>query len=294
MTHPSLDFSVLPPREQGRLLELLVKHTRDYAVFEIDAAGDIRTCTDSFSRIFGHEAGAVLGRNLTSLYPDGQRNPERMTNLIADALTTGLAEEEGNYQRENSQIFSARTTFLLVSGSTPPRFVVAIRDQTLLVASHEQLRSLLTLDDLTGLNNHQHTLEIGRVEYRRWQRYHVPVSMILCELRAARLDEKIQRDMADILRQSMREVDIAARLEEGLFCALMFSTPLEGACTVAERLRHAIDKVGLKRTHHPAVTVNMVVTTANGSADSFNTFYRQAAVTLRNMAENGGDNLVVL
>lgn len=294
MTPPTLDFSALPSREQSRLLELLVRHSRDQAVFEVDAAGDILACTEPFYRVFGHDPESCLGRNLTSLYPDGQRNPERMTNLIADALATGLAEEEGSYQRRSRQVFSARTTFLLVSESNPPCFVVSVRDQTMLAGNHEQLRSLLTLDELTGLNNHQHIFEIGRVEYRRWQRYHVPVSMILCALDPDARDEQVQRDMADILRQCMREVDVAARLEDGLFCVLMFSTPLEGACTVAERIRRAIGKVGLEGGGHHPVRLGMVVTTANDGADSFNAFYGHAAATLQNTLDSDHDSLIVL
>ena len=288
------------PGDHEKLLALLLEHIRDHAVFEIDAAGNIVAGNKSVLRIFGHDAGQSAGLSLTRLYPHGQQSPERMTALITDALHKGRAEEESRYQRRNGQVFRAHTVILPVTGAAPPRFAVVVRDLSILMASQDQLHALATLDMLTGLDNRQHVFDLGRVEYRRWRRYRVPLSLILCEVDSMRelrsrcgedMADDTLRNMADLLRQSVREVDVVARLEGGLFCAHMFSTPLEGACVVGERIRRSVATTSL---HDDKITASLVIATANDAANDFDGFFKQLEDALAEARLQGGNRLIVL
>ena len=295
MDHP---FSTLPSRELSRIVDLLVGNSCDHALVLLDAGGHILSVSESFFRIFSLTEADVVGKNLTTLYPQGQQNPERMTGLISLALANGSAEEEENYQRGTHQVFCAKTVLFPVSGTTPPCFVGIIRDLTLLVASQEHLHTLLTVDELTGLNNRQHIFDLGVVEYRRWERYRSPLSMILCEVMTPSLSDDLKngtlRDTADIIRQCLREVDAPARIHDVLYCILLFNTSLEGAAIVAERIRRAIRSTLYTMKTTEKISLNTVVNTANTQSSSFEDFYEQTFFALQKLRRQGDDALIVL
>ncbi len=287
-------FTDLPQRELARLVDLLVRDSCDHAVFEIDTGGTILRVSESFYRLFNTDSSHVIGRSLTDFYPTGYQSPERMTTLIADAVAAGIAREEDSYQRSNGQVFYGKTTIFAIEKTHPPQFVVTVRDMTLLVASQEQLHIMMTIDDVTQLNNRQHLFELGRVEYRRWARYGAPMSLVLLEINHDNPSEAMLRDMADILRQCLREVDIAARIYKGIFCILMFNTPLEGACIVAERIRNAVNMTALQQAHQTKMFLNQVVLTADANVGDFDGLYHKGFSVLQDLNRQGNDHLLVL
>lgn len=294
-------FSGLPAADLSRIVDLLVRNSCDHALVELDAAGNVLSVSESFYRIFGQTEKGVMGQPLTHFYPTGQQDPERMTNLISIALSEGVAVEEENYQRNGNQVFVAKTVLFPVSESDMPRFVAVVRDMTLLVASQEQLHTLVTVDEMTGLNNRQHLFDLGRIEYRRWERYGAPLSMILCDVEVSSLSEydknSALRDVSDVLRQCLREVDTPARVYEGIFCILMFSTPLEGASVVAERIRRAVRSTGLSSgggTSAQHLKINLVVSTAGEMIPDFDAFYERAVDALQNLRRRGENHMIVL
>lgn len=295
-----MPFSLSEPEQ---LLQLLLDQVRDHAVFEVNEAGMVLSWNPSILRLFGYTPDDIVASDMVTFFPAAFRSPERVHDLLAVANTTGKFNDTLLLARKTGQHFNGQVVILRVSGVEPPRYAVVIRDLTMLTASQDQLFGLATLDQLTGLSNRLHFFDMGRVEYRRWRRYRVPMSMVLCDVdRLRELNDKfgieagdsILRDVSDLLRQSVREVDLVARLDGGTFGAILFSTPLEGACVMAERVRAAVSNT---QFNHCGKIIRssacLAVTTANEGVLDFDGFYQQSEEALFKVKHQGGDRIIV-
>ncbi len=112
--------------------------------------------------------------------------------------------------------------------------------------SREELERLSTLDGLTGLANRRHLLSRLALESSRAKRGHHIFAVLMVDVDHFKEyndsyghlagDEVLVR-IAEILRESCREVDCAARYGGEEFLVLLTETGMEGAVEVAERVR---------------------------------------------------------
>lgn len=283
------------------LLGLLLEHIRDHAVAEVDAGGSFTRINRSLTRVFGYSEDELKHSSMAMFYPPEYRSPERLADLLTIAKRRGRLEEQSTYQRRNGQRFQGYTVIVPIAGTDS--FAVVVRDLAVLIATHDQLHALATSDQLTGLANRQHLFDLGRVEYRRWKRYRVPLSIVVAELaqlkeiaaaHGAEIADAVLRDMADVLRQCVRDVDLVARMEGGIFAALLFSTPEEGAVVLADRIRLALNRTDFKLPDRVTkLPLSISVLSANETAADFDAFYRQAEDALGRSKLRGGDDIEV-
>ena len=134
-----------------------------------------------------------------------------------------------------------------------------------LEAANALLRALATTDGLTGLANHRHFQEKLAEEFKRVQRYALPLSLILLDVDKFKqyndtfghpAGDLVLKQVADILKASARETDVAARYGGEEFAVLLPGTDRAGATILAERIRQAIAEVVWDKR---AVTVSVGV-----------------------------------
>lgn len=285
-----------------RVLALLLEHIRDHAVIELDAKGQVQNWNRSLGRVFGYAAEDMAGQSLLRLFPATRQSPDRVTEMLEAARRRGSFEEDGEFQRRNGQTFRAHTVVLHLAETD--HFIAVIRDLAVLMASRDQLHALATADQLTGLANRQHIFDLGRVEYRRWKRYHVPLSLMLVDIDGfsalnakygETVGDSILRDLASIVRRTVRDVDLVARVENDTFAALLFSTPPEGAATLAERLRVAVNTADFApQGVRVKFTVSLAAGTANNDAQDFDQFYEQVEKALTKAKARDGDCIEIV
>ncbi len=118
---------------------------------------------------------------------------------------------------------------------------------------YEELRHLSVTDALTGLSNRRAILAKLDDEFRRSVRYRSPLSVAVCDLDDfKKLNDKhghlagdeMLKAVADILKDSVREVDLAGRWGGEEMALLFPQTGLSGAMIACERIRERIS--GLK------------------------------------------------
>lgn len=123
-------------------------------------------------------------------------------------------------------------------------------------------RSAVT-DGLTGLYNHAYFLQTLRQEVLRSKRHGLKAALLLLDLddfkkvndqRGHVEGDRVLMKAAAILKDSVREIDIAARYGGEEFAVLLPDTGRLGAFVVAERIRTRIQK--RFRRKRPAVTVS--------------------------------------
>jgi len=115
---------------------------------------------------------------------------------------------------------------------------------------YQGARELIYTDDLTGLFNQRYLEIVLEQEIRRAERYGLAFSILFLDLD---LFKKVNdryghiagsnalKEVAKLLRKSIREVDVPFRYGGDEFTALLVETGQEGAAVVAERVRRAIE-----------------------------------------------------
>ncbi len=116
---------------------------------------------------------------------------------------------------------------------------------------YEEVRRLSVTDHLTGLSNRRALLARLEEEFRRSTRYHSPLSVAILDLDDFKeindqhghyAGDAILRDVAEIIRGVVREVDLAGRWGGEEMALLFPQTPLEGATVACERVRKEVEQ----------------------------------------------------
>jgi two-component system, cell cycle response regulator len=111
--------------------------------------------------------------------------------------------------------------------------------------------ALIHIDDLTGLHNYRYLQMILSREVRRTERYGLSFGLIFIDLDRFKLvndnyghlaGSAALREVGEVLRKSVREVDLLFRYGGDEFTALLVETDVRGSAAVAERIRQAIEQ----------------------------------------------------
>jgi len=133
-----------------------------------------------------------------------------------------------------------------------------------------RLRHLSRHDGLTGLLNRRALLSTLASEQARVRRGAAPWALLLIDvdyfkrvndMHGHAVGDRVLSRIAQVLRQSAREVDTVARMGGEEFCVLAPMTPLHGAALLAERLRQAVE-TSASHADDVAVTISIGVTLA--------------------------------
>jgi diguanylate cyclase (GGDEF)-like protein len=133
------------------------------------------------------------------------------------------------------------------------------------------------LDPLTGLYNRRHFEERLASELAAAQRHGRPVSLLMCDVDHFKAindahghlagDEALKM-VAFVLRGAVRKEDVLARYGGEEFVVVARETALEGAQSLAERIRRAVERSRCAwQGHDLGVTVSIGVTVSVGAAE---------------------------
>ena len=128
--------------------------------------------------------------------------------------------------------------------------MLTYNDVTDLVMRAKQFEELATIDGLTGLYNRRHFEILAEAEWKRFQRYRRPLSLILIDIdqfkeindrRGHGAGDVVLKKLATISMEGKRSADIVARLGGDEFVVLTPETNLQQARAVAERILGATE-----------------------------------------------------
>lgn len=118
-------------------------------------------------------------------------------------------------------------------------------------AAH-RLKDVTIHDELTHLYNHHHFNEILEQETKKATRYNRPLGLILVDIKNfSAINEayghaegdRLLAKTANIIRTTVREVDIAARFGDNAFAVILPESDMTAALRVGERLSKALDVI---------------------------------------------------
>ena len=115
---------------------------------------------------------------------------------------------------------------------------------------HEIVERQALADGLTGLANRRHAEEKLAGELARAERYGGGLTLVMADLddfkavnddHGHQVGDEALVALADILREAVREIDLAARWGGEEFALILPGTDLEGGIAVAERVRRSLE-----------------------------------------------------
>lgn len=138
-------------------------------------------------------------------------------------------------------------------------------------AARAKLEKLSVHDDLTGLYNYRYLHDRLYEEFKRAERYHEPLACMVLDvdglhlwndLGGRSLGDRLLKETADIIKNSVREVDVVARFGGDEFLVVLPNTHFAGSVTVAERVWRDVEML----TGDPGPTATRRLTVSLGVA----------------------------
>ena len=164
-------------------------------------------------------------------------------------------------------------------------------------AAH-RLKDATIKDELTHLFNHHHFTEILDQETKKAVRYSRPLGLILVDLKNfsaineayghSEGDRMLART-ADIIRDTVREVDIAARYGDNAFAVILPESDMNAAIRAGARIMEALEGVnGSHEKSDSRITVCMGITAVSEKTQTKEDILRAALVALSESKKRGG------
>jgi diguanylate cyclase (GGDEF)-like protein len=262
----------------GRLDELTAEHARlDRAIHRIGEAFasklDRAALADIMVRTAVESLGAAYGRAhlATGVVEHGEGAPgvvagaEDAARRAGELRVATSGDETAMAQPLTGGAWAASTEVLTVMRRGAPftadeqalfgylaqQTAVALEN----VALHDQLRRQATIDEVTGLSNHRRFQEALAHEVARMRRSERPTALALIDIdsfktindtHGHRHGDAVLQLVADTLMQVCRSTDEPARYGGDELAVILAETGLEGALTLGESIRRAVEAAELR------------------------------------------------
>ncbi len=168
---------------------------------------------------------------------------------------------------------------------------------------HARIEKMATTDGLTGLFNHRIFQEKLAGEFNRLKRFPEPVSLVLADIDHFKkvndtyghpVGDLVLKGVAQVIRETIRDIDIPARYGGEEFAVILPGTTSEGARNIAERLRQKVKGNPFSSNGRRIdVSISIGIATAPSDAKSKEALIEKADKALYHAKHNGRDRCVV-
>lgn len=170
--------------------------------------------------------------------------------------------------------------------------------QVKLKKSNQMLLDLSHTDPLTGLNNRRSMMEMLEKELERSQRGNSALSLIMLDVDffkrvndgfGHQQGDEVLKGLAELLRQALRQYDMAARFGGEEFALILPGVDLDEAVKVAERLRRQVEAYRFETAGNPLeVTISLGIACHPGAdIHTVDDLIREADYALYSAKRNG-------
>lgn len=238
-------------REAESWFSMILAGVNDFALLSLDATGRVKAWNASGERQTGYGIRDVLGRTMNVFYLPDEAVQGRALQQVDLARRDGWHIDEGWRRKKDGTRYWCQSLVSAMEESTGEvtGFSVVLRDVTERKTSGDEIRRLLTTDQLTSVSNRSRFFELGEAEVARWNRFRQPLSALMIDIdhfklvndsRGHAAGDEVLKQVAASLHSGLRSIDVIGRLGGEEFAILLPSIDLEGAAMVAERLRRAV------------------------------------------------------
>ncbi|MGE6387495.1 diguanylate cyclase [Pseudomonas sp. NPDC078416] len=302
---------------------LTVTQSIDVGVVVLDQEYRVQvwnTFMENRSGILSYEAAT---RSFFSLFPE--INERWLKNKIDSVITLGTpaftiweqrpflvrfksyqpitGQEDFMYQ--NTTMFPLRSTTGVVTHVCLVIYDVTdvATNRLQLQAANRELQKLSSTDRLTSLYNRGHWEEALRLEHARHVRYGTTAALVMFDIDHFKRvndtyghqcgDRVIQR-VADVVREHIRDADIAGRYGGEEFAVLLPDTDKQGGAMFAERLRAAVEALDVMQEGEAIhCTISLGVADMTSPMDDYKMLIERADQALYESKKNGRNRVSV-
>ncbi|MDD2760807.1 MAG: diguanylate cyclase [Methylomonas sp.] len=178
-----------------------------------------------------------------------------------------------------------------------------VRDITERKILEHKLMQQAHIDYLTGVSTRGHFMEQAELELSRAIRYQSALSIIMMDVdfvkrindsHGHKTGDLVLKKLAEVCRQSLREVDVIGRMGGEEFAILLPETENDAAMDAAVRLKEAIcaAKVPMEAGLPLQITVSIGLSSLASSEDNIDVLLNRADKALYQAKENGRNTIV--
>ncbi|MDF2178999.1 diguanylate cyclase [Aliiglaciecola sp. CAU 1673] len=172
-----------------------------------------------------------------------------------------------------------------------------------LAAVNQQLQKISRVDGLTGLYNRRYWEECSAMEYKRCLRSQGKSSLVILDIDHFKkindtyghpTGDQVIRTLAKVVKDLIRETDLAGRYGGEEFTLLLPDTDIKAAELVAERIRKAVEEtIAEHEGEQIRFTISVGVCEFNASFKDHRAWLEQADKGLYKAKEGGRNRVVV-
>ena len=296
--------------DQLRQLSSAVKYS-PASIIITDPDGNIEYVNPKFIKLTGYNLEEVRGQT-PRILKSGQTPPEVYEELWQNILAGNEWRGEFLNRKKNGELFweSASISSITDPKGTITHFIGIREDISDRKAAEEKIRLLnaelekLALTDyLTNLNNRRFFIQRGVEEIKRAHRNSQPLALLMVDIDEFKnvndtygheIGDLALQHVAEVMKSSLREIDLLGRLGGEEFAALLPNTTLEDALLSAERVRETIANMSLEisgQVLSNPITISVGVATITDGMSGIDDLLRKADIALYR-AKNNGRNCV--
>lgn len=239
-----------------KYLENLIESSVD-AIISIDNGHRITLFSRAAERMFGQKFRALAGTPISHLFAGGDSElVPLLKKLVKKRRVKHYETRMQGRSGEELMVDVAASVLDPVEGAKGYLFIIKDiaerkRLEEELLDSNKILEKLSITDGLTGLFNHRYFQKCLQEEFQRARRYKTRMAMIMLDLDdfkqvndnyGHQVGNQALIQLADLIRDSIREVDTPARYGGEEFAVVLPQTNIEDALVVAGRIKEAIEK----------------------------------------------------
>ncbi len=250
--------------------------------------------------MLGYERDKIIGQPITNFIAPEDRN--RVMANIQNGIESNI--EHDMLRKDGSRVTVESHGQTMVQGGIPIR-LTAIRDITERKRFELELKRQARIDHLTGVSNRGYFMDQAELELSRAARYGKPLSLYMLDIDffkkvndsyGHKIGDLVLVKLAEVCKQTLREVDIIGRIGGEEFVILLPETELVEANEVAERLRESIakSKVPLESGLPLHFTVSIGVTSMVSRDDNLDVLLNHADKALYQAKEQGRNRVCVV
>lgn len=288
--------------QQRRLLATAMEVSAQ-GVLITDAQSHVIYANPAFTRITGYEVEEVLGRNPRFLQGPDTSQATRMA--IREALAAGkpVRVEILNYRKDGTPYWADLSIVPVADEQGEiTHYVSTQMDITQRKQAEQEIARMALEDHLTGLPNRRAAEDRLELEWNRARRGHGTFSLAVVDIDRFKLvndqyghhvGDQVLRHVAEIMTQTLRGGDWAARWGGEEFLVCFHDLDCRGAQAAAERLRRQVKAKVLRLPQGELpVTVSMGVALYGPEHDSVDAMLAQADALLYEAKVSGRDRVM--
>ncbi|MEM6402245.1 MAG: response regulator [Cyanobacteria bacterium P01_D01_bin.116] len=224
-------------------LDICEKMTPDIILLDARMPGmDGFTCCSKLQALMGDNCPPIL--MITVL--DDQESVERALQVGANDYITKPIDWDLLARRVN-RLLTSRWAIL----ETRRKIQRECRLTVSLETANRELQSLASTDVLTKVASRSYFNEYLQREWKRLQKYQLPVSLILCKIYFSQIDSQGKDEylchIADTMRRcKRRSTDFIARYSEEEFIMILANTQTEEAAEVVQKIQNSIESLEIQ------------------------------------------------